>query len=135
MRGPRGSPASAPNADGWPPPPARTGLTPQPAPHPLPPSPPQSTARHCPQHGTDAPGGSGKGAPATSHAYQDNSDGRLPMAPPSATTATTAGPAPAPPSPWSGRGRPPRSARSGGWRRRRCWSGRRRRPRSLSQPK
>ena len=75
--GPRGSPASPPNADGWPPAPARAGLTPQPAPHPLPPSPPQSTARHCPRHGTDAPGGSGKGAPATTHAYQDNSDGRL----------------------------------------------------------
>ena len=75
--GPRGSPASPPNADGWPPAPTRTGLTPQPAPHTPPPSPPQSTARHCPQHNTDAPGGSGKGAPATTHAYQDNSDGRL----------------------------------------------------------
>ena len=62
--------------------PARTGLTPQPAPHPLHPSPPQSTARHCPQHDTDAPGGSGKGAPATTHAYQDNSDGRLRWLPP-----------------------------------------------------
>ena len=51
--------------------------------HPLPPSPPQSTARHCPRHGTDAPGGSGKGAPATTHAYQDNSDGRLRWLPPS----------------------------------------------------
>ena len=50
--------------------------------HPLPPSPPQSTARHCPRHGTDAPGGSGKGAPATKHAYQDNSDGRLKWLPP-----------------------------------------------------
>ena len=39
-----------------------------PPPPPLPP--PQSTARHCPRHGTDAPGGSGKGAPATTHAYQ-----------------------------------------------------------------
>ena len=73
----RGSPASPPNADGWPPAPGRAGLTPQPAPHPLPRSPPQSTTRHCPRHGTDAPGGSGKGAPATKHAYQDNSDGRL----------------------------------------------------------
>ena len=76
-RGPRGSPASPPNADGWPPAPDRAGLTPQPAPHPLPPSPPQSTTRHCPRHSTDAPGGSGKGAPATTHAYQDKSDGRL----------------------------------------------------------
>ena len=75
-QGMRGSPASPRNADGWPPAPARTGLTPQPAPHPLPPSPPQSTAQHCPRHGTDAPGGSGKGAPATTHAYQDNSDVR-----------------------------------------------------------
>ena len=81
-RGPRGSPASPPNADGWPPAPGRAGLTPQPAPHPLPPSPPQSTTRHCPRHGTDAPGGSGKGAPATTHAYQDNSDGRLRWLPP-----------------------------------------------------
>ena len=66
-------------------------------------------------------------------------------APPSGTTATTAGPAPSPPSPRKGRRRPPRSARSGGWRRRRCRSGRRldspgrppltpgRRPRSLSR--
>ena len=37
-------PASPPNADGWPPTPARTGLTPQQAPHPLPPLPP---AEHC----------------------------------------------------------------------------------------
>ena len=81
-RGPRGSPASPPNADGWPPAPGRAGLTPQPAPHPLPPSPPQSTARHCPRHGTDAPGGSGKGAPAPTHVYQDNSDGRLRWLPP-----------------------------------------------------
>ena len=79
--------------------------------------------------------GSGKGAPATTHAYQDNSDGRLRKAPPSGTVATTAGPAPAPPPLRSGRGRPSRSARSGGWRRRRCWSGRRRRPGSLSQPR
>ena len=42
-RGPRGSPASPPNADGWPPAPGRAGLTPQPAPHPLPPSPPHRT--------------------------------------------------------------------------------------------
>ena len=62
--------------------PARTGLTPQPAPHPLTPSPPQSTARHCPRHDTDAPGGNGKGAPATTHAYKDNSDGRLQWLPP-----------------------------------------------------
>ena len=75
--GPRGSAASPPNADGWTPAPGRVGLTPQPAPHPLPRSPPQSIRRHCPRHGTDAPGGSGKGAPATTHAYQDNSDGRL----------------------------------------------------------
>ena len=54
--------------------PACAGLTRQPPP---PPPPPQSTARNCPRHGTDAPGGSGKGAPATSHAYQDNSDSRL----------------------------------------------------------
>ena len=81
-RGPRGSPASPPNADGWPPAPGRAGLKPQPAPHPLPPSPSQSTTRHCPRHGTDAPGGSGKGAPATTHAYQDNSDGRLRWLPP-----------------------------------------------------
>ena len=52
------------------------------APQPLPPSPPQSTTRHCPRHGTDAPGGSGKGAPATTHAYQDNSDCRLRWLPP-----------------------------------------------------
>ena len=51
-----------------------------PAPPPL--SPPQSTARHCSRHGTDAPGGSGKGAPATTHAYQDKSDGRLRWLPP-----------------------------------------------------
>ena len=76
-RGPRGSPASPSNAGGWPRTPGRAGLTPQPAPHPLPPSPLQSTTRHCPRHGTDAPGGSGKGAPATTHAYQGNSDGRL----------------------------------------------------------
>ena len=76
-RGPRGSPASPPNAGGWPQAPGRAGLTPQPAPQPLPPSPPQSTTRHCRRHGTDAPGGSGKGAPATTHAYQGNSDGRL----------------------------------------------------------
>ena len=81
-RGPCGSPASPPSAGGWPPAPGRAGLTPQPAPHPLPPSPPQSTTRHCPRHGTDAPGGSGKGAPATTHAYQDNSDGRLRWIPP-----------------------------------------------------
>ena len=81
-RGPRGSPASPPSAGGWPQAPGRAGLTPQPAPHPLPPSPPQSTTRHCPRHGTDAPGGSGKGAPATTHAYQGNSDGRLRWVPP-----------------------------------------------------
>ena len=81
-RGPCGSPASPPNAGGWPRAPGRAGLTPQPAPHPLPPSPPQSTTRHCPRHGTDAPGGSGKGAPATTHAYQSNSDGRLRWVPP-----------------------------------------------------
>ena len=75
-------PASPPNADGWPPAPARTGLTPQPAPHPLPPSPLQSTAQHCPRQDTDAPGGSGKGAPATTHAYQENSDVRLRWLPP-----------------------------------------------------
>ena len=80
--GPRGSPASPPNAGGWPPAPGRAGLTPQPAPHPLPPSPAQSNTRHCPRHGTDAPGGSGKGAPATTHAYQDNSDGRFRWLPP-----------------------------------------------------
>ena len=61
-------------SDGWAPAPARTGLTPPLAPHPLPPSPPRSTAQHCPRHDTDAPGGSEKGAPATTHAYQDNSD-------------------------------------------------------------
>ena len=66
--GRHGSPASPSNADGWPPAPARTGLTPQPAPHPFPPSAPQSTARHCPRQNTDATGGSGKGAPATTHA-------------------------------------------------------------------
>ena len=77
MCGPRGSPASPPSADGWPPARARAGLTPQPAPDPLPPSPPQSTARHCPRHDTDPPGGIGKGAPATTHAYQDKRDGRL----------------------------------------------------------
>ena len=81
-RGPRGSPASPPSAAGWPQAPGRAGLTPQPAPHPLPPSPPQSTTRHCPRHGTDAPGGSGKVAPATTHAYQGNSDGRLRWVPP-----------------------------------------------------
>ena len=81
-RGPRGSPASPPSAGGWPPAPGRAGLTPQPAPHPLPPSLPQSTTQHCPRHGTDAPGGSVKGAPATTHAYQDNSDGRLRWIPP-----------------------------------------------------
>ena len=57
-------------------------MTPQPAPHPLPSSPPQSTTRHCPRHGTDAPGGSGKGTPAATHAYQGNSDGRLRWVPP-----------------------------------------------------
>ena len=91
-RGPRGSPASPPNAGGWPQAPGRAGLKPQPAPHPLPPSPPQSTTRHCRRHGTDAPGGSGKGAPATTHAYQGNSDGRLRWVPP-------AGRPPAPPVP------------------------------------
>ena len=81
-RGPRGSPASPPSAGGWPQAPGRAGLTPQPAPDPLPPSPPQSTTRHRPRHGTDAPGGSGKGAPATTHACQGNSDGRLRWVPP-----------------------------------------------------
>ena len=47
------------------------------------------------------------------------------MAPPSGTTATTTGPTPAPPSPGDARGKPPRSARSGSWRRPRYWSGRR----------
>ena len=51
-RGPRGSRASPPNAGGWPQAPGRAGLTPQPAPHPLPPFPPAEhhtalpTARH-----------------------------------------------------------------------------------------
>ena len=51
-------------------------------PPPPPPPPPQSTTLHCPRHGTDAPGGSGKGTPAAAHAYQDNSDGRLRWLPP-----------------------------------------------------
>ena len=50
MRGPRGSPPSPPNADGWPPAPARTGPTPQLAPNPLPPSP--RRALHGTAHGT-----------------------------------------------------------------------------------
>ena len=70
----RGSPASGPNADGWPPAPARTGLTPSLAPPPLPPSPLPSTAQHSPRHNTDASGGNGVGAPAATHAYQNNSD-------------------------------------------------------------
>ena len=47
-----------------------------------PPPPPQNTAQHCPRHNADAPGGSGKGAPATKHAYQDNSDVALKWLPP-----------------------------------------------------
>ena len=51
-RGPRGSPASPPNAGGWPQAPGRAGLTQQPAPQPPPPLPPAEhqpalpTARH-----------------------------------------------------------------------------------------
>ena len=51
-RGPRGSPASPPNAGGWPRAPGRAGLTPQPGPRPPPPLPPAEhhtalpTARH-----------------------------------------------------------------------------------------
>ena len=135
MRGPRGSPASPPNADGWPPAPSRAGLTPGPAPHPLPPSPPQSTTRHCPRHGTDARGGSGKGAPATTHAYQDNSDGILRWLPQAGRPPPPPVPLLLPHLPGVGGGGPSRSARSGGWRRRQCWSGRRRRPRSLSRPR
>ena len=59
--------------------------------------------------------------PATTHAYQDNSDVGLRW-PPSGTAATTAGPALAPPPPRDMRGRPSRSARSGGWQRQRCRS-------------
>ena len=46
-------------------------------PPPRPPLPPAEHRTALPTAGTDAPGGSGKGAPATTHAYQDNSDGRL----------------------------------------------------------
>ena len=49
-RGPRGSPASPPNADGWPPAPARAGLTPQRSPTPSPP--PPCRAPHGTAHGT-----------------------------------------------------------------------------------
>ena len=82
MRRPRGSPASSPSANGWPPAPARTGLTPPRGPQPLPPSPPRSTAQRCPRHDTDAPGVSEKGAPATTHAYEDNRDVGLRWLPP-----------------------------------------------------
>ena len=88
----------------------RTGLTPQPAPHPLPPSPPQSTAQHCPLHDTDAPGGSGKGAPATTHAYQDNSDVRLQWLPPAGRPPPPPVPLPLPRLPGMGGG-DPRGAR------------------------
>ena len=109
-------PASPPNADGWPPAPARAGLTPRPAPHPLPPSPPQSTAQHCPRHGTDAPGGSGKGAPATTHAYQDNSDGRLQWLPPAGRRPPPPVPLPLPRLPGVDGGHPrgARGAEAGG---------------------
>ena len=70
----RGSPACRPNANGWPTAPARTGLTPPPPPPPLPPSPLRTTAQHRPRRNTDAPGGSGEGAPAATHAHQNNSD-------------------------------------------------------------
>ena len=56
---------------------AGTGPAPPPAPPPLPPSPLRSTAQHCPRHNTDAPGGSGDGTLATTHAYQDNNDVEL----------------------------------------------------------
>ena len=115
-RGPSGSPASPPNADGWPLAPGRAGLTPQPAPHRLPPSPPQSTTRHCPRHGTDAPGGSGKGAPATTHAYQDNSDGRLRWLPPAGRPPPPPVPLPLPRLPGGDGGDPhgARGAEAGG---------------------
>ena len=114
--GPRGSPASPPNADGWPPAPARMGPTPSPPPHPFPPSPPRSTAQHCPRHDTDAPGGSGKGAPATTHAHQDNSDVRLRWLPPAGRPPPPPFPLPLPRLPGVGGGNPhgARGAEAGG---------------------
>ena len=81
-----------------------------------PPSPPQSTARHCPRHDTDAPGGSGKGAPATTHAYQDNSDGRLQWLPPAGRPppSPVSLPLPRPPGRGGGDPRGARGAVAGG---------------------
>ena len=95
------------------------------APPTLPPSPLRSTTRYCPQRTTDALGGTGTDTPATTHAYQDNSDVGLRWLPPCWTTATSSGPAPAPLSRQDARGRPSRSSRSGGWRRLRCQLGHR----------
>ena len=131
-RGPRGSPASPPNAGGWPPAPGRAGLTPQPAPHP----PPPRRAPHGTAHGT-----------ALMHQEVVGRVRLPPRMPTRITVMADSDGSPqrddrdhrrfryAPPPPRSGRGRPSRSARSGGWRRRRCWSGRRCRPGSLSQPR
>ena len=77
-----------------------------------PPSPPplRSTTQHCPRHNTDTPGGSGKGTPATTHAYQDNSDVGLRGLPPAGRPQPAPVPLPLPCLP-AMRGGDPRGAR------------------------